>query len=197
MTVRQSRGGHGRQQLRLGLRQPCRVWRGVKGFTLLELITTIVVIAILASMLMSVYAGIQQRADKANCSGNLKSLYTGAALYVQEHEHWPQIDARLSTTDSKSYALQWYDAFRPYNMSEINWVCPTVQRSFGNPNLKLRDNARIDYLSTPFDNRPMTPYLWPKQPWFIERGAVHTGGNLMIFTNGQVSTLGEAYLNRQ
>jgi prepilin-type N-terminal cleavage/methylation domain-containing protein len=171
----------------------CAMLRTPAAFTLLELITVLVIIAILASMLLGVMASIQQRADKANCSGNLKSLYAGAVLYIQEHEHWPQINSRMIRENKKEYARLWYAAFEPYAIAPINWVCPSVQREFGNPDLKDPDNARIDYLSTPFDARPMTPYLWPKQPWFVERGAVHPGGNLIIFTNGQISTLTEAF----
>ncbi len=167
--------------------------RNEAAFTLLELITAIVMVAILATMMVGVVRGIQERADKANCSGNLKSLYAGAVLYIQEHQHWPQINAKLISSGKEEYARQWYKAFSPYGVSEYNWACPSVQRQVGSPDLKDPKNARIDYLSTPFDTRPMTPYLWAKQPWFIERGAVHSGGNLIIFSSGQISTIGEVF----
>src|SRR4051812_19078654 len=164
MALRQSQRGPRCAGASLPVRRP--LLRPEAAFTLLELITVVVMIAILASMLVGVVGSMQSRADKANCSSNLKSLYAGAVLYIQEHEHWPQIDARLITGNKKEYARQWYATFERYGVAPINWVCPTVQREFGNPDLKDKDNARIDYLSTPFDNRPMTPYLWPRQPWF-------------------------------
>ena len=54
-----------------------------------------------------------------------------------------------------------------------------------------KPKERIDYYPTPFDNKEITPHRWAEQPWFIERGAVHGAGNLMIFPDGSVKTLDE------
>lgn len=161
-------------------------------FTLLELLTVIVILGIFATMIFGVMADIQYKADRAGCVANLKNLYTGAAVYVQQQGSWPQIDPRLSSSDSTAYAQQWIDALAQFGVGRTNWICPSVQRLLHNPDIKIHQNIRIDYMATPFDDKAITPYLWPKQPWFVERAAVHGGGNLIIWTNGQIVTLKEA-----
>jgi len=164
--------------------------RGTGAFTLIELATVIVVIAILATMIAGMAVELRGRADRAKCVQNLKNLYTGAASYLIQQGAWPQIDP---TQDKTLYAKAWVAALQPLGLTQENWICPTVQRVLNNPDLTTDDNYRIDYMATPFDDKPMTPFLWPHQPWFVERGSVHgTGGNLIIWANGQIVTLDEA-----
>lgn len=165
-------------------------------FTLLELLTVITIIAILAVIGAGVFSDMRTRADKVKCTANLKNLYAGAEAYRQDQGRWPQIDPALLSSRATEYYTQWIGALQPYGLGIQNWLCPTNQRMLGNPDMTNPKNVRIDYLPTPFDDKPMTPQRWPKQPWFIERGAVHEGGNLLIFTNGQVSTLKEAISSR-
>jgi type II secretory pathway pseudopilin PulG len=167
--------------------------RSVAAFTLLELMTVITVILILAAMIVGVFAGMRERADVAACSTNLQSLYAAAAAYLQQNGQWPQIStSTLKTQGDTQYASAWIAAFRPYGVGPNNWLCPSIQRDLGNPDVSQPANIRIDYFATPFDGRPGTPFLWPHQPWFIERGAPHQGGNLMIWTNGQILNLTQA-----
>lgn len=165
---------------------------GYAAFTMMELMTVIVIVGILATMVFGAMADIQYRADRAGCATNLKNLYTGAATYLQEQGSWPQIDPKLISSGDTSYAQQWIDALGRFGITRANWLCPSVQRLMHDPDVTLPQNVRIDYTATPFDEKGMTPYLWPKQPWFVERAAVHGGGNLIIFTNGQISSLKEA-----
>jgi prepilin-type N-terminal cleavage/methylation domain-containing protein len=176
------------------LRHPLRDFAA---FTLLELITVILIVGILAAMAAGIFSDARSRAEKAGCVSNLKNLYVGTAAYVQDQGHWPQVDpAQLQTADIE-YAKAWMAALEKYGLKQPNWLCPSNQRLLNNPDMTNPKNIRIDYLATPFDEETMTPYKWPLQPWFIERGAVHPGGNLIIFTNGQISTLTEAYHMQQ
>jgi hypothetical protein len=156
---------------------------------MIEIVTVVVVALILGTMLMGITIEVRGRADRLKCVENLKTLYTGAANYLAQQGSWPQIDG---TKDKTLYAKQWVAALQPAGIQQINWICPTVQREMGNPDITKGDNYRIDYLATPFDEKPMTPYLWGHQPWFVERGAVHGSGNLLIWANGQIVTLEEA-----
>lgn len=160
-----------------------------RGFTLLELMTVIVVIGILITMLVPTFRALQAKAERANCAANLRSLYVGATSYLQQHQHWPQI----ATTDIRkpSYAKAWVAALRPYGLSEKNWVCPTIQRELREPDLTKPGQERIDYMATPFDDNPRTPHKYPTHPWFAERGNMHGEGNLVIFANGQVKSLND------
>ena len=158
------------------------------GFTLLEMATVIAVIAILATMVTGVTVEMRGRAEKVKCIQNLKNIYTGTANYLQQQGSWPQIDS----TSHLAYAKLWVATLKPMGLTEVNWICPTVQRVLNNPDLSTDENYRVDYIATPFDDKPMTPYLWQHQPWFVERGSVHGSGNLIIWANGQIVTLEEA-----
>ena len=150
--------------------------------------TVIVIIAILALLLMPVYSSMRARAEKIQCMSNLRSLYVGAAAYITDHQQWPQINASLMS-NPPTYASAWISALQPYGINQINWLCPTVQRQLGNPNVSLPNKQRVDYIAIPFDDKEGTPYLLKQTPWFIERGAVHADGNLMVFGDGSVKSL--------
>lgn len=155
------------------------------GFTLLELTTVLLVIAILAVTALPVVRNLQGRAQVVRCTENLRNLHVGANLYVQEHNGWPQIAAPRSPRDPQ-YAAAWQDALRPYGVTSQVWVCPTVQRLAGNPDLSAPDNQRVDYTAMPFDRRPRAPYRHGNMPWFVETSSVHGGGQLIIFADGSV-----------
>ncbi len=163
------------------------------GVTLLELMTVIVIIAILATMLMPVIANVIARMERARCSMNLKGLYVGAEAYLQEYGHWPQIStSAMQVKGSDEYAVQWMTVLKPYKISEESWHCPTIQKiivTTADPS--AAPSKRIDYLPTPFDDKQVTPHRWSGQPWFIERGAVHDGGNLIIFSDGSIRAITE------
>ncbi len=163
--------------------------RRQSAFTLLELLTCVIVVAILMVMLVPVYSQIVRRMERAKCIGNLKSLHVAASLYVQEHRMWPQVATK--GVDPKTVASNWISTFQPYGLAQLNWVCPTMQKLLQNPDLNDPDSARVDYMGTPFDRNPMTPMRWSTQPWFIETGDVHGNGNLIVFPDGHVQELGD------
>lgn len=166
------------------------------GVTLLELLTVIVVIAILATMLLPAISNMANRMERAKCTMNLRAVYLGAEFYLQDRKQWPQIDASLSGAEgSDEYARLWIAALEPYKVSKESWHCPTVDKEMklgADPDKKPLE--RIDYFPTPFDDKQITPHLWSGQPWFIERGAVHGEGNLMIFPDGSIKTLDDIML---
>lgn len=161
------------------------------GVTLLELLTVIVVIAILFTMLLSVGSNMMARMESARCMTNLRALYVATELYVQDHRQWPQISTQsITVAGSDQYARDWIAVLTPYKVSEETWHCPTVQKTMTQgEQAKQPSLKRIDYYPTTFDDKEITPHRWATQPWFIERGAVHGRGNLIIFTDGSIKSL--------
>lgn len=102
------------------------------------------------------------------------------------------MDDDESDAAEQNYASEWIAALKPFGVVEKNWICPTVQNLLQNPDYLKPENARIDYFAMSFDDKPMSPHRWPKQPWFVEVGDVHGNGNLIIFTDGSVSDLNTA-----
>lgn len=169
------------------------------GVTLLELLTVLVVIAILATMLLPVVSNMASRMERAKCTMNLRAVYLGAEFYLQDRKQWPQIDPSLSgKADSDEYARLWIAALMPYKVSRESWHCPAVEKvAMAAADPDKTPEERIDYFPTPFDAKEITPHRWSGQPWFIERGAVHGEGNLMIFPDGSIKTLDEIMLSKK
>jgi hypothetical protein len=122
---------------------------------------------------------------------NLRSLYAATELFIQQNGNWPQIPIPDDESDSaeQQHAKAWIDALAPFGPTQQTWICPTTQNLLGNPDLSKSENTRIDYFTTSFDDKPLTPHQWPRQPWFAEVGDVHGNGNLLIFTDGSISDL--------
>ena len=157
--------------------------------TLLELMTVLIVIAILAVMLAPLVPNLQARAQKAKCLGNLRSLHVAANLYVQDNQHWPQISG--NGTQDATVAKAWIAALNPYGLSQVNWVCPTIQQALRSPDLSQPDNVRVDYMAMPFGTKPRSPFQHPRQPWFIEAGDVHGNGQEVVFPDGHIEEAGD------
>jgi prepilin-type N-terminal cleavage/methylation domain-containing protein len=169
------------------MRETKKIQQSSSGFTLLELLTVIVVISIMAVMILPAIGFYRGRSERLACSSNLKSLYVAASNFTTDNQAWPQIP--LTKSGSQEQARAWHAALERYGISWNNWVCPSIQRAAGHPDMTRPEKQRIDYFATPFDNKPRTPWRWLTQPWFIERGDMHGNGNLVIFPDGTIEDL--------
>jgi len=158
-------------------------------FSVFELLVVIVIFAILFVLLLPAISGMRARAQRAQCMANLRSLYAATELFIQQNGSWPQISMSDSDSAEEDYAKAWIAALAPFGPGQKTWICPTIQNLLGNPDLSDPANTRVDYVATTFDDKPMTPHQWPRQPWFGEAGNMHGNGNLVIFTDGSISDL--------
>lgn len=158
--------------------------------SLLEILIAVAVIVILATLTIPVISGLRARAQRVQCAANLRNLVVAANAFVQQNGSWPQIGTPEEDESSeRGYASAWIKALEPFGAPAKTWICPTIQDLLKNPDYSKPENARVDYIGTPFDDKPTTPHQWPRQPWFVEIGDVHGNGNLIIFTDGSVSDL--------
>ena len=158
------------------------------GYTLLEVVTVALIVAILLVLVLPVVGGVRSRMERVRCVKNLQNLHVAANLYVQEHGSWPQIDPSR-TPDV--VAGDWIDALQPYGMTVQGWLCPTVQRLLRSPDITQPANRRTDYGGFPFSPEPQRPFQYATEPWFFEKNDVHGRGHLLIFRDGHIQTLGE------
>jgi prepilin-type N-terminal cleavage/methylation domain-containing protein/prepilin-type processing-associated H-X9-DG protein len=92
--------------------------RSNRGFTLIELLVVIAIIAILAALLIPVFAAARERAQVTQCQSNLKQISEAILQYVQDWDdtlpgyygHPPQT---------------WKGQVLPYIRSREVFLCPT------------------------------------------------------------------------
>jgi prepilin-type N-terminal cleavage/methylation domain-containing protein len=89
-----------------------------RGFTLIKLLVVIAIIAILASILLPVFAEAREKARQANCISNLKQLSTAVMMYTQDY------DDRYPRNDPWGLGMGWAGALYPYVKAAGVYHCP-------------------------------------------------------------------------
>lgn len=156
------------------------------GFTIVEMMTTVTIISILASTIALSWAGLRARAERVGCTFHLRSLYLAFDSYCNEHGHWPQQPGgQAAPKDGPAYYNWIVGELDPYGGERRVWICPTEHRQ-SRVNVSEK-NFEGSYVPTSFDVRPNSPWEW-QQPWLVERQDFHEVGFQMIFPDGTIST---------
>jgi prepilin-type N-terminal cleavage/methylation domain-containing protein/prepilin-type processing-associated H-X9-DG protein len=91
-------------------------------FTLIELLVVIAVIAILAAILIPVFAQARERARMSTCVSNMRQIGSALMMYVQDYdETFPYIRFTCPTVD----CYVWKNAIQPYLKSTSVLACPS------------------------------------------------------------------------
>jgi prepilin-type N-terminal cleavage/methylation domain-containing protein/prepilin-type processing-associated H-X9-DG protein len=130
-----------------------------KAFTLIELLVVIAVIAILAAILLPVFAQAREKARQTACLSNVKQMALATAMYVQDYEAFPPV-----SFFTLGLNIRWYDLIQPYVRNQQLHTCPTVPHlKFGrNPaygyNYQYLGNSRVNCSNVPVpDSAIQTP----------------------------------------
>jgi prepilin-type N-terminal cleavage/methylation domain-containing protein len=99
-----------------------RTAQKVKAFTLIELLTVIAIISVLAGILIPAISGVRDSATKAKCVSRLRALGSAANLFATEHQgQFPTNGASNSFSnlpdDQKGYGRA-FDLLRPFVQRE-------------------------------------------------------------------------------
>jgi len=166
-----------------------------RAFTLIELLTVIAVIAVLAGMMFPVLARARDRADGARCASNLRQLGVGIQMYQQDWDdrfpfaidYWdrnlqdlwapwnrfiPNASGNVAllsnrpASDGSPYGGQIDRVLRPYTVSDQVWRCP------GDTGIAGMGGATSQGYQKEMEKQPV---------WRITRGTGTWGGTSYVY----------------
>jgi prepilin-type N-terminal cleavage/methylation domain-containing protein/prepilin-type processing-associated H-X9-DG protein len=111
-----------------------------RGFTLIEILVVIAIIALLAAILFPVFARVRENARRASCQSNMKQLGLAIIQYTQDYDEcFPAGFDNSSSPSSGVTGIGWAANIYPYAKSAQVYICPDDNRKtildLGGPNL--------------------------------------------------------------
>ena len=99
-----------------------KLGRGHSAFTLIELLVVIGIIAVIAAILLPVFASVRERGRQTQCLSNERQLGTAFLLYAQDNDG----TVTPCTNIAQPFAF-WPQIISPYVHSDACFVCPDSQ----------------------------------------------------------------------
>jgi prepilin-type N-terminal cleavage/methylation domain-containing protein len=111
--------------------------RGRTGFTLVELLVVIGIIAILIALLLPTLGRAREQAKTVQCLSNLRQLATGTFLYIDAHKGKMVPYQYMDMNVTPAATLLWPQLITPYLKNKMVWSCPNFPRDTGVPSANL------------------------------------------------------------
>lgn len=117
-----------------------------RAFSLIELLTVIGIIAVLAAILFPVFSRAREQARQTSCISNMHDIYVAASLYRQDYEAYPPILLGLPQNPDGSRWQPGNDAPIPAGSIRNGFLYPSYVRNietFHCPNNNITDPRLI------------------------------------------------------
>lgn len=106
----------------------------LRGFTLVELLVVIGIIAVLTAILFPVFARVRAKGRQTHCLSNVRQIGVAVLAYAADHEGWAPVafcgppPSRYCTPWEPDVKLTWWDIIPPYlGKSESILFCSSVK----------------------------------------------------------------------
>ena len=110
-----------------------------KGFSLMELLVALAIIAILAAILIPAMSGVREQSDATKCASNLRGIGVGLSLYAIENDG--KLPPLNSNNNHSWLMATWFPALLKEQLPDYRiWNCPGRDEHF-----HLRTNWRNGY----------------------------------------------------
>lgn len=152
------------------------------GFTVLEILVAVAILAILVALAAVSYEPIIARSYGARCLANMRTIHVGLANSLHDNAMWPQ-QPETETEDVVDEDW-WIKQLQPYGVTPQAWLCPAIVR-LGEKESRS-ESPKVHYIPSDFDDQMFSPYRYATQPWLIEIASVHSDGPNVSFPDGSI-----------
>jgi prepilin-type N-terminal cleavage/methylation domain-containing protein/prepilin-type processing-associated H-X9-DG protein len=117
------------------------------GFTLVELLVVIAVIAILAAILFPVFAQVREKARQTMCLSNIRQMASSLMMYAQDYDEvFPPV-VSVNPGETYYYQVSWMNRLQPYIRNIGLFVCPSSNHR--NTDWRVSADLLLNYSYSP------------------------------------------------
>jgi prepilin-type N-terminal cleavage/methylation domain-containing protein len=170
-----------------------------RGVTIPELLTVVVILALLMVAAFQGYGKFRQRAEMVDATTKLKNIHAALQNYVSTKHDWPH-----EPEEGSHEALWewWMNEMKPYGLTTTDWFSSAhlrmvnqIRKDSGQSEATAADFGKIEELKIPsfypakfgdYDDAFESRY----QPWVTESSEFHgDAGNLVVMPDGTVQKM--------
>jgi prepilin-type processing-associated H-X9-DG protein len=166
-------------------------------FTLVELLTSITIIAMLIGLMVPQVGKFMDKAKSTKCMSNLRQIGTAANLYANDNDgRFPMIESMPSNevyTDPSINAKPLFETLEPYGLTQASLRCPS---DIGGPNFFAKEGSSYQWRNMIDDELASAPKTYGRRGVRVMRSAwlviatdfesVHGGRSNRLYADGHV-----------
>ncbi len=118
--------------------KPSDSGRPTRGFTMIEILVVITIIAVLVALLMPAYSQVKERALRVKCMSNMRQLGIAQFNYASDHEGWfYNAGVGLFSQGGGNGNPNWFESDRFTNYVRDSGVCYCPSKLAHNPKFNV------------------------------------------------------------